>query len=298
MGPNWDDFRVFLAVARGQSLSGAGRVLKMDPATVGRRVQRLEEALGAALFTKSPQGYGLTTEGEGFLEHAEQAEQAVTLATEQSRGKRGQLSGVVRLGATDGCANFVLAKVCADICRRNPGLEVQIVVQPRVVNLNRREADMAISVSQPETGRLTVQKITDYHLHLAASREYLATHGHPASIDDLRTHPMIGYIPDMVFDKELDYQQLTGVDDVAFASNSTAVQLNFLRQSAGIGILHDFIRPYASGIDNVLQDQFSLTRSFYLIRHADDRKVERLSRFAAELLDGMREEVSRLESQA
>ncbi|MCP1168860.1 LysR family transcriptional regulator, partial [Limimaricola sp. ASW11-118] len=65
---NWDDIRVFLAVARAESLSGAAPGLKMDPATLGRRVARLEERLGTALFVKSPQGYALTPRGELLMD--------------------------------------------------------------------------------------------------------------------------------------------------------------------------------------------------------------------------------------
>lgn len=71
---DWDDLRVFLAVARSESLSGAGKQLKIDPATVGRRIQRLEDAIGARLFAKSPQGYALTDEGGRLVPHAERAE--------------------------------------------------------------------------------------------------------------------------------------------------------------------------------------------------------------------------------
>ena len=294
--PNWDDLRVFLAVARAQSLSGAGRGLKMDPATVGRRIQRLEEDVSAVLFTKSPQGYNLTADGEQFLAHAEAAEQAITLATETGQETRGTLSGTVRIGATDGCANFLLPRVCTQICDQNPGLDVQIVVQPRVVNLNKREADMAIAVSPPETGRLTVQKITDYKLHLAASGRYLRLNPQIETLGDVKSHKSVGYIPDMIFDKELNYAAATGVDEPEFASNSVAVQLNFLRQHAGVGVMHDFIGPYAPNIRRILEDQFELTRSFYLVRHADDRKVERLTRFATALVDGLRAEVARLEA--
>ena len=70
---DWDDLRVFLAVARAESLSGAGRVLKIDPATVGRRVARLEDAMGARLFVKGPQGYALSDEGARLLAHAEES---------------------------------------------------------------------------------------------------------------------------------------------------------------------------------------------------------------------------------
>ena len=104
-------------------------------------------------------------------------------------------------GAPDGCANYLLPQVIAAICDANPGLEVQLVALPRVFNLSKREADMAVGVSRPEAGRLTVQKLTDYRLHLAASRDYLAGQGPIRSREDLRAHRFVGYIPDMIFDK-------------------------------------------------------------------------------------------------
>lgn len=293
---NWDDLRLFLAVARTQSLSGAGKALALDPATVGRRIQRLEEGLQTSLFSKSPQGYVLNPEGERFLTRAEQAEQAIALAAEESQGEPGLLAGSIRLGAPDGCANFLLPQVCADISRRHPDLDIQIVAQPRVVNLSRREADMAIVVSPPNTGRLTVQKISDYRLHLAAHRDYLARHGPIDTLGGLSSHRMVGYVPDMIFDQELDYLPATGVEKVALASNSISVQVNLLRQAVGVGIVHDFSLPFWPEGQKVLTREFSLTRAFYLIRHADDRKLERMNRFAVELVEGIRKEITRLEA--
>ena len=290
---DWDDLRVFLAVARAESLSGAGRGLKIDPATVGRRIARLEDAMGARLFTKGPQGYALTGEGLRLLSHAERAEAATEGAAEALTGPEG-LTGQIRIGAPDGCANYLLPQVLARICDGNPGLEVQIVALPRVFNLSKREADMAIAVSRPEAGRLTVQKLTDYRLHLAASRDYLAVH--PVTVDDLQAHRFVGYIPDMIFDKELDYLAAIGVNSVALASNSVSVQLNWLRHGAGLGVVHDFALPAAPELVRVLPDQISLSRAFWLIRHADDGRVERLSRFATLLVAEARAEMARLEA--
>ncbi|GAB1363798.1 LysR family transcriptional regulator [Rhodobacter sp.] len=291
---DWDDLRVFLAVARSDSLSGAGRRLKIDPATVGRRIARLEQAIGARLFKKSPQGYVLTDEGTRLLPHAEQAETAARAAAETLTGPEG-LTGQIRLGAPDGCANYLLPQVIARICDANPGLEVQLVALPRLFNLSKREADMAIGVSRPAAGRLTVQKLTDYRLHLAASRSYLAAH--PVSgPEDLKHHRFIGYIPDLIFDKELDYLAEIGAPPVTFSSNSVSVQLNFLRQGAGLGVVHDFALPSAPELTRVLPGHVRLTRAFWLIRHADDARVPRLTRFAEALTREARAEMTRLES--
>jgi DNA-binding transcriptional LysR family regulator len=292
---DWDDLRIFLAVARTESLSGAGKRLKIDPATVGRRIARLEGALAAVLFQKSPQGYRLTEEGMRLLPHAERAEAALEGAAEALSGPEG-LTGQIRIGAPDGCANYLLPQVLARICDANPGLEVQLVALPRVFNLSKREADMAVGVSRPEAGRLRVQKLTDYRLHLAASRAYLAAHPPIRSPADLSGHRVVGYIPDMIFDKELDYLAEVGISAPPLASNSVSVQLNFLRQNAGIGIVHDFALPAAPDLMRVIPDQVSLRRSFWLIRHADDGRVERLNRFAELLVREARAEMARLES--
>lgn len=293
---DWDDLRIFLAVARGESLSAAGRVLKLDPATVGRRISKLEEATGAPLFARSPQGYGLTDAGARLLVHAEDAEQAVTRGTEALAGTTGGLSGQVRIGAPDGCANFLLPRVCAHIAREHPEIELQIVALPRIINLSKREADLAIAVSPPTTGRLTVQKITDYTLHLAATEEYLASHPPIEGPEDLRAHPVVGYIPDMIFDKELDYLSEIGADKVTLGSNSVSVQLGFLREGGGIGIAHDFALPFAPNLRKVLADRITLTRTFYLVRHAGDARIERMSRVAEMVLGGLKAEVARLEA--
>jgi DNA-binding transcriptional LysR family regulator len=292
---DWDDLRVFLAVARGESLSRAGRVLKLDPATVGRRVARLEEALGVRLFAKSPQGYALSDEGARLLNHAQSMESTMETARDAVAGASAGITGQIRIGAPDGCANYLLPQVVAAICAGNPGLEVQIVALPRVFSLTRREADMVVAVSKPESGRVIVQKITDYRLHLAAAAPYLSSAPVLEGLADLPAHRLIGYIPDMIFDRELDYLGDLGVDAPPLASNSVSVQLNLIRQGAGLGVVHDFALPFAPGVRRVLTAEYSLTRAFHLIRHADDRRVPRLERFARALVAGLRREVARLE---
>jgi len=293
----WDDLRIFLAVARLESLSNAGRVLRLDASTVGRRIARLEEVLQARLFLKSPVGYALTEAGQGLLRRAAEAEQAIETARDETRGASSALGGSIRIGAPDGVANYLLPQVCAAICDENPGLEVQIVALPRVFNLSKREADMAITVSPPQTGRLTVQKLADYHLHLAASVAYLDSHPPIKTRADIKGHRLIGYIPDMIFDKELDYLDELGEGAHAdLTSNSFSVQLNWARQGAGLCIAHDFALSAYPDLRRVLPDVLSLKRTFYLIRHADDRRVPRLNRFTDLIARRLSREVAHLEA--
>ena len=301
MLPHWDDVRLFLAVARAETLSAAAKAVRKDAATLGRRIARLEQALDVVLFRKSPQGYALTEAGVQLLDRAEAAEVAMRAATEgitASDASDTGLTGQVRIGAPDGCANYVLPQVCAQLGADHPNLDIQIVALPRVFNLSRREADLAIGVSAPTAGQLTVQRITDYHLHFAASAAYLENAPPLTSMADLGGHRIVGYIPDMIFDRELDYLADAGVARVALASNSVAVQLNLLRQGGGVGVVHDFALPFAPGLARVLVHEMSLTRSFFLIRHQSDRRDRRLNQFAELLVQGLRAEVAALEEKA
>jgi len=289
---NWDDMRVFLAVGRVESLTAAAPLLQMDPATVSRRIARLEASVGAALFVKSPQGYALTDLGAKMRDEAVIAEAALARASDVGDGPADQLSGQIRIGAPDGCANYLLPQVCADIRRAHPDLELQVLALPRVVNLSQREADLAITVSPPQAGRLLVQKITDYKLHLAMHRDLEP----PTDIAALRQLGLVGYIQDMIFDKELDYLGSLAGQGVPLASNSASVQVQMLRQKAGVGIVHDFALPFAPELARVLVDQLSLTRAFYLVRHASGRRSERLNRIAGLVIAALRAEVAKCEA--
>lgn len=299
MAENWDDLRVFLEVARAENLSAAARVLRIDPATAGRRIARLEHQYGTALFRKSPQGYVLTETGQQLASHTEEMARVLRGAGQAMFDPGAELAGQIRIGAPDGCATFLLPQVCAAIAEEHPELDVQIVAQPRVFNLSKREADMAITVSPPETGRLSVQKLCDYHLHLAAAATYLDGAPRLRELGDLKAHKIIGYIPDLIFDRELDYLSETGASHVDFASNSASVQFAWVRSGAGIGIVHDFAIPQSMGaVRPVLPSAFSLTRSFYLVRHADDARDARLNRFSKALLARLPDELGQLEALA
>ncbi len=285
----WDDLRIFLAVAREKRLVNAGRHLGLDPATVGRRISALEETMGAQLFQRSPQGYGLTEVGRSLVAHAQAMEDHAAAATRDLGGQPEKLSGAVRIGAPDGVSNYLLADACEALSRENPQLQVQLVALPRLFSLSNREANLTITVSPPSAGRLTVRKISDYHLHLYARPELVAAAGPIRHLEDLRDVRGIGYISDMIFDKELDYFALLGRDtDPALTSNSLIVQLRWCLNGAGFCILPDFVARGHGDLVPVLAEDIRLTRSFYLVRHQDDARDARINRIADVVVDWMR----------
>jgi DNA-binding transcriptional LysR family regulator len=285
----WDDLRVFLAVARHGRLQAAARVLGLDPTTAGRRVAALEAALGAPLFDRSPEGYALTEAGRDLLVHAQAMESRASAAAGEVGGQSGRLDGTVRIGAPDGASNYLLLDACDALSRDNPELQVQVVALPRLFAISKREADLAITVAPPSAGRLTVRKIADYRLRLYARADLAAALGPVRGMADLRDTRGIGYISDMILDRELDYYALLGREnEPALTSNSLIMQLRWCLRGCGVCILPDFVAREHPELAVLLPDDVRLTRAFYLVRHQDDARVARINRMAEVVVDRMR----------
>ena len=167
---NWDDVRIFLAVARAGQILGAARRLELNHATVSRRVAALENSLGAKLFRRLTTGSELTMAGERFLEIAERMEAEIIAARAEIAGNDEAISGTVRIGAPDGFGVAFLASRLGSLTAKHPDLRIQLVPVPRSFSLSRREADIAITTERPSEGRLVAQKLVDYSLGLYAAR--------------------------------------------------------------------------------------------------------------------------------
>src|SRR5262245_10527073 len=202
---NWDDARIFLAVARSGQILGAARRLELNHATVSRRVAALEEALGARLLRRHTAGSELTAAGERFLGVAERMEADMIAARDEIAGEGEAVSGSVRIGAPDGFGVAYLAPRLGALTAEHRDLSIQLVPVPRSFSLSRREADIAITVDRPTEGRLVAAKLVDYSLGLYASLSYAEQHGLPRSVAELTCHRLIGYVGDLVASPSLDY---------------------------------------------------------------------------------------------
>lgn len=290
---NWDDYRFFLSVARTGRLSQAGQQLGVDHATVGRRMKALESSLNINLFDRSPQGYSLTDAGQRLVDIAEAMESSAIHAQAEIGGQNQMISGVVRVGAPEGAASYMLTDIAIELCRKHPELELQIVALPRTFSLSKREADIAIAVSAPTSGRLKYRKITDYTLHLYGTQEYLDSHPKVEKVEDLKRLRGIAYVPDLIYDKELDYIPLLGPDiKPHLTSTSVHVQLEATLRNGGVCIIHDFIARQYPQLCKVLEKEISFTRSFYFIVHEDYARLERIRVVSDAIVDEMRRKLA------
>ncbi|RMF00743.1 MAG: LysR family transcriptional regulator [Alphaproteobacteria bacterium] len=291
---NWDDYRYFLAVARTGQLSQAGRILGVDHTTVARRTKALESRLKTKLFDRSPRGYALTPAGQRLLPVAEQLERDAERARDSVAGAQAPLSGRVRIGVPEGVGAYVVVRAAQELCEMHGGLRLELVALPQRFSLSRREADFAIAVSPPQSGRLKVRKIADYKLHLYGARDYLERFPPVRSVEDLKQMRGIAYVPDLIFDKVLDYIPLIDPAlEPRLTSTSVHVQLQAALNGAGVCILHDFMARHHERLVRVLENKISFTRSFWLVVHEDYADIERIRLSASHVVKRMREILKR-----
>lgn len=145
---NWDDMRTVLVLVRTGTLAAAAEVLGVSYTTVARRISRAEDMLGRPLFERRPEGYLASAEAEGLAHAAAQMEQAEQAALRQLAGRDQGLSGPLTLTAPQLLIQSHLAPFLAEFCRDNPEIELTVRATNDVLDLTRREADLAIRISK------------------------------------------------------------------------------------------------------------------------------------------------------
>jgi len=262
---NWDHLRLFLAVARAQSAQEAARRLGLDHSTVTRRLHRLESEWGARLFQRLPSGHALTPVGQRLLEHVERMESCVVQAGEAIGGESHMLTGQVRLGATEGFGSFFLAPQLSYFAERHPGIEVELLMVPRLINLSQREADLAVTIERPQGNGQVCSRLSDYRLRLYASRQYLADHDPIRRVEDLAAHCLFGYVEELVFSPTLHYLPAIAPDArTPLRSTSVVAQYFAVCTGRGLAVLPCFMAARNPDLLPVLVDEVNVLRTFWI----------------------------------
>jgi DNA-binding transcriptional LysR family regulator len=273
---NWDHLRSFLAAARSGTLSGASRSLQVKHSTIGRHLSSLEETGRTKLFHRSPAGLSLTSAGERLLKAAETIESEIQKAQSDIGGEDLAVSGKVRIAVPEGMGAILLAPALAMLTAHHPALSIQLIAMPRLFNLTNREADITVTLTLPQRGRLVSRRITDYALGLFASESYLRDRGTPTDKDDLKSHRFINYIDDLLFTSELNYLDEV-VDNPAtlFNSSSIVAQMFAVKAGAGIAVLPYFMASLYPDIRPVLPE-IKIIRSWWLNIHEEQKDLARI----------------------
>ena len=263
-GMDWEDLRVFLALARHGSLSAAARILGVNHATVARRIKSLERALGERLVDRRPDGYVLTPAGTRTLAAVSDMEAAAT--TLGRSGSEEGPKGLVRINAPPALTQGFLLPRLARLPKQHPGLEIEIATDMRAVSLERRETDIAVRVARPQDGDLLARHVVTMGFGF---------YGTPAlckSVAKGKEPSFVGfdesnaYVPEAAF-----LARHFPTARMVFRCNSHAAQATAAASGAGIALLPHYIGR-TEGLKLCKIEPVPQNREVWLLKRRQDRK--------------------------
>lgn len=186
------------------------------------------------------------------------------------------VSGVVRLATTESFGTHFIAPRVHLLHAAHPGIELELVPESRTVSLSKREADIAVSLNRPDTGRLQAARLVDYRIGLYASEDLLARIGPVETLAALRGQPFVSYIEEMIDLPELRYLDRSLARTCVLRSSSIAAQMEAVASGSGFGLLHCFAVSPRMRVVRVLPDAVEVVRSYWIVLHADLARVPRI----------------------
>ncbi len=263
---DWEDMRHFIALAESGTLSGAARALKVDHATVGRRVAALEQALGSPLIERLPKRWVLTESGRRVAELAQGMQGQAHDLERAVRAQHVPLSGMVTVSAPPLFASQFLAPRLGVLRRLYPNLHLTLLGDKAVASLSQQEADLAVRISRPREASSVARKIGTMEFWLYAAPGY----------EDKPQAEWEFVAYDASMDQALEQAWLrdfAGDRPIVLRANDLVSQIAAARAGVGIAALPCFVASQDPGLAALSVDLKRAARDIYLIVHADLRRV-------------------------
>jgi DNA-binding transcriptional LysR family regulator len=250
-----DQLLVLLQVARTGRYTTAAQALGVNHTTVARNITALERSLGGRLLVRGADGWELTSLGR----RAARAGEAVSDAVDRlvaGDTEADPVTGVVRMTATDGFSAYIASPAIARLRGEHPELSVELVTVTRVATHHRSGVDIDVVVGEPSVQRAKAVCLGDYVLGMYGSRDYLARHGTPATVDEMSRHGLVYFIDSMLQVNHLDAPRrlVPGMRD-ALASTNVFVHVEATRAGAGLGFLPCFMADRHDDLVRLLPDE-------------------------------------------
>lgn len=189
----FQEMRTFMAVVDAGSFVGATEGLGLSKAAISRQVSDLEARLATRLLHRTTRRLALTDEGQAFLQRCRQILAALDEAEAEVSLRRGEAAGLLRVNAPLTFGIGQLAPLWGMFRERHPKVDLEIHLNDRVVDLIEEGYDLAVRIGRLADSALVVRQLGRARLVLCASPRYLATHGAPATPQDLAAHAVIAY---------------------------------------------------------------------------------------------------------
>jgi DNA-binding transcriptional LysR family regulator len=272
---DWSDVRIFLAVARAGTLSGAAQRLGMSQPTMGRRIRALEDATGQRLFHRGREGFQLTDEGASVLLRAERMEEEALAIERQLAGRGAELRGLLRVSSSDWFGLHVLSPVVARFIERHPRVRIDLITDSRLFDLARREADLVFRIRPAESPEVVQRHL----MHMTYALYGPAGIPPPTAGDGLGARLVT---LDTAFEDLPDVQWLRDTFPAAthaLGSNDRDVQARLCALGAGFAVLPTLLGDRTPGIERHDIHPAPPGRDVWLAYHQDLRGLARLRAF-------------------
>lgn len=268
----WNDVRIFLAVVRGKSFGEAARSLGVSHPTVGRRIKALENEAEQELFRRTPDGLVLTDAGDTVLALAESMENSALAMERRLAGNHERLEGILRISAAEWFAGYVLAPVLAELTRRHPAVVPEVIASYRLLDLSRREADVAFRIVPFSEPDIVQRRLISMAYGLYGSADTVcAMRDDPASVGLVLMNTAQSQFPDVAW--LLDRFPLSRR---VFTSTSRAVQAQMCLQGMGIAVLPRPLGDAVAGLQRIETPDQPPGRDIWVGYHHDLRHMDRL----------------------
>ena len=236
---DWNDMRVFAAVARAGSIRQASHELGASPQKVSWRINKLETELGGKLVTRRSHGIELTNLGERFLNFALAAETQIGRAAAIVHDDNGDIEGECNLALGDGMGTYWFPRFAALFGKLYPRIALHAYTSTERTTVKGPSNDIQVQYSDSLDPNLVAIHVATLHFMLFASRKYLAEYGMPRTPEDLANHRLIDFT--LAKSDRGTFASFRGVPDrTVIIANAIATQCEAIRWDAGIGLLPSY----------------------------------------------------------
>lgn len=279
---DWDKLRIFHAVADAGSLTHAGDTLHLSQSAVSRQIRALEESLNTTLFHRHARGLILTEQGELLFDATKSMTKRLDAASARIRDSEEEVFGELRVTTTTGFGTLWLAPRLPKLYEKYPDLNIDLMLEERVLDLPMREADVAIRMKEPSQADLIRKRLMSVHMRLYATPDYIDRRGMPLGNDDLSEHRLIcqnissaqvGAGANLV-------KTLLSADipSVLYVNNYFGV-LQAVLHNLGIGVLPDYVVQDFPNLVRVLPEVDSGEIPVFLAYPEELRQSKRIAAF-------------------
>ncbi|MGI9464086.1 MAG: LysR family transcriptional regulator [Aestuariivirgaceae bacterium] len=288
---DWNDLQFILAVAQHGSLAGAARALNVNHSTVLRRINAFELSHAVTLFDRQRTGYTLTPEGQQLLEAAQSVESVVGSLERKIAGKDLRLEGIIRVTTTD---SFLFAMVHPHLMafqQAYPDIVLNVTVTNHVLNLTRRDADVAIRPGRSKPASLVGAKISDFNFALYATRGYWRKHKHL----DFKDQSWLG-LDDVLADSPPGRWLRANAPDgqVVFTADTFMALRQAAEMGRGVAVLPCFLADASKQLVRISAALEPCRNGLWVLTHKDLMHVARFKTFTDFMVKALRQETERL----